>query len=169
MNRITSLGIYEQYGMGGAGMAGAGALGESDLTDKEVEITHEPFKGLRGKVWMHNRRTGDVVIRRMPGMPITTHIKHIRVVKEDFTGGAEVGTEAAAFQAYESGGGCDCKCDGCVKKSSVKEEYGAGEDASTEAATRYQKDTPGQENAEMPYQKTIRTIKKFMRDKYTKK
>lgn len=51
----------------------------------------------------------------------------------------------------------------------LKEEYGAGEDGSTQAAVRYQHDTPGQEDAHMPYQKTIRTIKKFMRDKYKRK
>lgn len=50
----------------------------------------------------------------------------------------------------------------------VREEYGAGEDASTEAAMNYKKDTPGQDGAEMPYRKTIKTIKKFIRSKYNR-
>lgn len=70
--------------------------------------------------------------------------------------------------AYAESGDAPSKRTPLKKRKSFKEEYGAGEDGSTKAATRYQKDTPGQEDAHMPYQKTIRTIKKFMRDKYKK-
>ena len=51
----------------------------------------------------------------------------------------------------------------------VKEEYGAGEDGSTEASTKYKNDTPGQENAHIPLRKQVlHTIKRVIHGKYTK-
>lgn len=51
----------------------------------------------------------------------------------------------------------------------VKEEYGAGEDGSTEVALRYKNDTPGQEKADIPYKKVIAVIKKTLKGKYSRK
>lgn len=47
----------------------------------------------------------------------------------------------------------------------LKEEYGAGEDGSTDAAVKYKKDTPGQENAHVPLKKALQTFKQFIKKK----
>jgi hypothetical protein len=67
--------LEEQYGMGGA--YGLGEDSPTDFTRREVIVKRGPFKGLRGTVSSHNKKTGEIVMRRMPNIPIHLHIKDL--------------------------------------------------------------------------------------------
>lgn len=163
--------VLEQYGMYGTGAYAEseepGTLWHPHQVHKGSLQLHA--KGMFGKhrpLAYHSRIEAERIARKVGGT-VANHKGKYHIIKhlsEDSTA-SQMSNLDAGDVGVQGGPLGESEPKKVKKLKSFKEEYGAGEDGSTEVVLKYQSVTPGQEKAHLPLKKALKVKKQeFVED-----